>query len=120
MYKTITKIILSAAILALATVSYAQSDTLALEEILVTAKSPLNLTKSNIAGRVIQVENPHDGGAMFINQAGFGVEKRGNYGMEPVLRGFKYSQLNVLIDGGVHSTNACPNRMDPTIAQIAP
>ncbi len=120
MYKTITKIILSAAILALATVSYAQSDTLVLEEILVIAKNPLNLTKSNIAGRVIQVENPHDGGAMFINQAGFGVEKRGNYGMEPVLRGFKYSQLNVLIDGGVHSTNACPNRMDPTIAQIAP
>jgi iron complex outermembrane receptor protein len=120
MYKTITKIIVSAAILALATVSHAQTDTLVLEEILVSAKSPLNLTQTKIAGRTIQIENPHDGGAMFINQAGFGVEKRGNYGMEPVLRGFKYSQLNVLIDGGVHSTNACPNRMDPTIAQVAP
>ncbi|MBG0781747.1 MAG: TonB-dependent receptor [Bacteroidales bacterium] len=120
MYKTITKIIVSAAILALATVSHAQTDTLVLEEILISAKSPLNLTQTKIAGRTIQVENPHDGGAMFINQAGFGVEKRGNYGMEPVLRGFKYSQLNVLIDGGVHSTNACPNRMDPTIAQVAP
>lgn len=121
--KTITilsKIILTAALLAMATLGFAQSDTLVLEEILITAKSPLNLTKSNIEGRTIQVENPHDGGAMFINQAGFGVEKRGNYGMEPVLRGFKYSQLTVLIDGGIHSTNACPNRMDPTIAQIAP
>ncbi|MDY0101392.1 MAG: TonB-dependent receptor [Lentimicrobium sp.] len=119
-FKIVTKIILTAVLLAAATLSFAQSDTLVLEEILITAKNPLNLTKSNIEGRTIQVENPHDGGAMFINQAGFGVEKRGNYGMEPVLRGFKYSQLTVLIDGGVHSTNACPNRMDPAISQVAP
>jgi len=40
--------------------------------------------------------------------------------MEPILRGFKYDQLNVQFDGGVHSANACPNRMDPAIAQISP
>ncbi|MDD2527077.1 MAG: TonB-dependent receptor [Lentimicrobiaceae bacterium] len=116
----IAKIVLMAALLALATLGTAQTDTLLLEEILITAKSSTNLYKSSIEGKTIQVENPHDGGAMFINQAGFGVEKRGNYGMEPVLRGFKYSQLTVLIDGGMHSTNACPNRMDPAISQIAP
>ncbi|MDY0075788.1 MAG: TonB-dependent receptor [Bacteroidales bacterium] len=115
-----SKIILTAALLAMVTIGFAQQDTLVLDEILITAKSPFNLTKSNIQGQTIQIENPHDGGAMFINQAGFGVEKRGNYGMEPVLRGFKYSQLTVLIDGGIHSTNACPNRMDPTISQVAP
>ena len=118
--ENISKIILSAALLALATIGFAQSDTLVLEEILITAPNPHSLYKSNIQGRTIQVENPHDGGGMFLNQAGFGVEKRGNYGVEPVLRGFKYSQLNVLIDGGVHSTNACPNRMDPAISQVAP
>lgn len=116
----ISKITLLFILLAETTLSFAQSDTLVLEEILITAKNPSNLSKSNIEGRTIQLENPHDGGAMFINQAGFGVEKRGNYGMEPVLRGFKYSQLTVLIDGGVHSTNACPNRMDPAISQVAP
>lgn len=116
----LSKIILTAAFLALVTIGFAQQDTLVLDEILISAQSPFNLTKSNIQGQTIQIENPHDGGAMFINQAGFGVEKRGNYGMEPVLRGFKYSQLTVLIDGGVHSTNACPNRMDPTISQVAP
>ena len=46
----------------------------------------------------------------FTPGIGFGIEKRGNYGIEPVLRGFKYSQLNVQFDGGVHSANACPNR----------
>ncbi|GAB1403411.1 TonB-dependent receptor [Lentimicrobium sp.] len=116
----IAKIVLTAVLLAIVTLVSAQTDTLVLEEILITAKSPVNIYKSNIEGRVIQVENPHDGGAMFINQAGFGVEKRGNYGMEPVLRGFKYGQLNVLIDGGVQSSNACPNRMDPAISQVAP
>jgi iron complex outermembrane receptor protein len=99
---------------------YAQTDTITMEEILITAKAKQNLTSTNINGKVLQMENPHDGGAMFKNQVGFGIEKRGNYGMEPVLRGFKYSQLNVQFDGGIHSANACPNRMDPTISQISP
>ncbi len=103
------------------TLGFAQIDTtIYIEEILVTAKTNHNINKTNINGKVLEIENPHDGGAMLKNQVGFAVEKRGNYGMEPVLRGFKYSQLNVQIDGGVHSANACPNRMDPAISQISP
>ena len=102
-------------------VGFAQTDTtIYMEEILVKAKVDQSINKTNINGKVLEIENPHDGGAMFKNQIGFGIEKRGNYGMEPVLRGFKYSQLNVQIDGGVHSANACPNRMDPAISQISP
>ena len=116
------KIIISVILLSLFfTIGFAQTDTtIYMEEILVTAKSDQNINNTNINGTVLEIENPHDGGAMFKNQVGFGVEKRGNYGMEPVLRGFKYSQLNVQIDGGVHSANACPNRMDPAISQISP
>jgi iron complex outermembrane receptor protein len=100
---------------------YSQTDTtILIEEILITAKADQSINKTNINGKVIEIENPHDGGAMFRNQVGFSIEKRGNYGMEPVLRGFKYSQLNVQIDGGVQSANACPNRMDPAISQISP
>jgi iron complex outermembrane receptor protein len=109
------------AILLFLTKGNAQTDTtIYMEEILVTARSDQNINNNNINGKVLEIENPHDGGAMFKNQVGFGIEKRGNYGMEPVLRGFKYSQLNVQIDGGVHSANACPNRMDPAISQISP
>jgi len=91
-----------------------------MEEILVTADASNNLSRTNINGKVLELENPNDGGAMFKNQIGFSIEKKGNYGMEPVLRGFKYSQLNVQFDGGVHSANACPNRMDPAISQMSP
>jgi iron complex outermembrane receptor protein len=109
----ITNFIISAAV--------SQNDTIMyLEEILITAKAEQTISKTNINGKVLEIENPHDGGAMFKNQVGFSIEKRGNYGMEPVFRGFKYSQLNVQIDGGVHSANACPNRMDPAISQISP
>ncbi|NOX46347.1 MAG: TonB-dependent receptor [Chlorobi bacterium] len=100
--------------------AYSQADTVYIEEILVSAKRSDDVIKTNINGKVLEIENPHDGGAMFKNQVGFSVEKRGNYGMEPVLRGFKYSQLNVQFDGGTHSANACPNRMDPAISQISP
>jgi len=99
---------------------WSQADTITMEEILVTANASNNLSRTNINGKVLELENPNDGGAMFKNQIGFSIEKRGNYGMEPVLRGFKYSQLNVQFDGGIHSANACPNRMDPAISQMSP
>ena len=97
-----------------------QADTIYLEEILVEAKKADDILKTNISGKTLELENPHDVGEIFKRQAGFGVIKRGNYAMEPVLRGFKYEQLNVQFNGGSTSTNACPNRMDPAISQIAP
>lgn len=116
------KVLASIIILVLISVNgFTQTDTtIYMEEILITAESNQSINNTNINGKVLQIENPHDGGTMFKNQIGFSIEKRGNYGMEPVLRGFKYSQLNVLIDGGIHSANACPNRMDPAISQISP
>jgi len=74
-----------------AIISEAQTDTITMEEILIVSKQ--DLKKSNIDGKTIELENPHDGGVMFKNQLGFGIEKKGNYGMEPILRGFKFAQL---------------------------
>jgi len=95
------------------------SDTLNLNEILITGRKATTIRQSNIVGKVLELQNPHDGGEIFKNQPGFGILKKGNYGMEPVLRAFKFGQLNVQFDGGIHSTNACPNRMDPAISQIS-
>ncbi|MBK7408197.1 MAG: TonB-dependent receptor plug domain-containing protein [Saprospirales bacterium] len=63
----------------------------------------------------------HDAGAILSQTAGIGaIRKSGSYGFDPVLRGFKYDQLNVVINGAQCASAACPNRMDPPTSQIAP
>ncbi len=48
------------------------------------------------------------------------IRKGGNYGFDPVFRGFKYDQLNIVMNGAQSATSACPNRMDPPTSQMAP
>lgn len=96
-----------------------EPDTLNIEEILITAKKVKNGIETPVYGETIHLLNPHDGGEIFKFTPGFSMVKKGNYAMEPVLRGYKFEQLNIQFDGGVHSTNACPNRMDPAISQIS-
>lgn len=44
--------------------------------------------------------------------------RKGGTGIDPVMRGFKYSQLNVQLNEGQKIEGACPNRMDPPTAHI--
>src|SRR5690606_15399433 len=63
----------------------------------------------------------HDGGAILLQTAAISsIRKGGNYGFDPVLRGFKYDQLNIVMNGTQSATAACPNRMDPPTSQMAP
>ncbi|WP_180335775.1 TonB-dependent receptor domain-containing protein [Labilibaculum filiforme] len=61
----------------------------------------------------------HDAGD-FLSQSAMigGIRKSGSYGFDPVLRGFKYDQLNLVMDNGLSASAACPNRMDPPASQI--
>lgn len=61
----------------------------------------------------------HDAGA-FLNQTPEinAIRKSGSYGFDPVLRGFKYDQLNIVMDGAQCANAACPNRMDPPVSQV--
>ena len=99
----------------------AQTDTtIFVEEIVVTGKPSEHLQKTVINASSFQLNDHHDVGEIFSEQPGFGVIKRGNFAMEPVLRGFKYEQLTTIYNSAATSTNACPNRMDPAISQISP
>jgi iron complex outermembrane receptor protein len=44
--------------------------------------------------------------------------RKGGSGIDPVIRGFKYSQLNVQLNEGQKIEGACPNRMDPPTSHI--
>ena len=44
--------------------------------------------------------------------------RKGGAGIDPVVRGFKFSQLNVITDNGQKVEGGCPNRMDPVVSHI--
>jgi len=44
--------------------------------------------------------------------------RKGGTNLDPVVRGFKYSQINTQINNGIHIEGGCPNRMDPTSSHI--
>jgi iron complex outermembrane receptor protein len=61
----------------------------------------------------------HDAGAILnLNPVVNGIRKSGAFAFDPVMRGFKYEQLNVVIDGFQTAHAACPNRMDPPTSQV--
>ncbi len=63
----------------------------------------------------------HDGGALLSQITSIAtIRKGGGYGFDPVFRGFKYDQINVVYNGAQSATAACPNRMDPPTSQMAP
>ena len=62
----------------------------------------------------------HDAGEVLCGTSAIsGIRKSGSYGLDPVLRGYKYDQLNIVIDGSQCASAACPNRMDPPTSQIS-
>ncbi|RMH65461.1 MAG: TonB-dependent receptor [Calditrichaeota bacterium] len=69
----------------------------------------------------VQEQLAHDAGAVLNRIPAInGIRKSGGYGFDPVMRGFKYDRLNIVIDGAQTATAACPNRMDPPTSQITP
>lgn len=89
---TIIKYWLIILVLLFSTTISAQTDTITMEEILVTGNLDVKLLQTNISAESIKLQDVHDVGEMFKTQAGFSIAKRGNYAMEPVLRGFKYDR----------------------------
>jgi len=77
------------------------------------------LAESEVVPVDIRDKVSHDAGAILDQIPGIStIRKSGNYGFDPVLRGFKYDQLNIVIDGLQSANAACPNRMDPATSQI--
>ncbi len=47
-----------------------------------------------------------------------GAVRKGGSNLDPVIRGFKYNQLNIQLDNGLRMEGGCPNRMDPTTSHV--
>lgn len=59
-----------------------------------------------------------DAGDFLRSVPNIGGIRKGGAGIDPVLRGFRFHQLNVRVDGGIRIEGGCPNRMDPTTSHI--
>ncbi len=84
----------------------------------VEEKEPAPYSQWIITAEEIEAENPVDTGDILKKAPGVSAKRTGLFGLDPVLRGLKEDQLNVLIDG-TKIWGACPGRMDPPSSQVA-
>jgi iron complex outermembrane recepter protein len=77
---------------------------------------PLTIIESDLMERTSVV----DMGEILRSQPNISGIRRGGYAVDPVVRGFRYSQINISLDEGIHIEGGCPNRMDPVLAHILP
>ncbi|MHC1775920.1 MAG: TonB-dependent receptor [Lentimicrobium sp.] len=98
------------------------SDTLIkLSEVTITDSAINRMTpRSVIPGELLQKTNVADIGDILRNEPNISGIRRGGYAVDPVVRGFRYSQLNIFLDEGIHIEGGCPNRMDPVLSHIEP
>ena len=71
-----------------------------------------------ISKKQLLSESTHDIGDYLCSVPNVAGIRKGGGAVDPVIRGFKFSQLNVVMDGGVKLENGCPNRMDPVSSRI--
>ena len=97
----------------------------------VTTADTLNLTEVEIFGKQVRIypikpvlmkdvtyEPIHDVGDFLRQEPNVSGIRKGGVAIDPVVRGFKYSQVSVLLNNGVKIEGGCPNRMDPVVAHV--
>lgn len=73
-----------------------------------------------ISNSSFEFDASNDLGEILKNQSNVSGLRRGGYAVDPVVRGYRYSQVNVFLDEGIHIEGGCPNRMDPVISHVEP
>lgn len=71
-----------------------------------------------ISKEILQTVSTRDLGDYLRGIPNISGIRKGGGAIDPVIRGLKFSQINVVMDGGVKMENGCPNRMDPVSSHI--
>jgi iron complex outermembrane receptor protein len=95
-------------------------DTLQLREVVIFGKSPVYNINPIILKSEIELSPVRDIGDYLRSIPNVSGIRKGGTGIDPVVRGFRFSQVNVILDGGIKIEGGCPNRMDPVTAHIEP
>ncbi|MDP2424113.1 MAG: TonB-dependent receptor [Bacteroidales bacterium] len=95
--------------------------TIVLKGIEVTDKAPPPLYPTTVMeAKILETRHIADIGELLRTVPNISGIRRGGYAVDPVVRGFRFSQVNIFLDDGVHIEGGCPNRMDPVLAHIEP
>lgn len=87
-------------------------------EIMGVSKKERSYRTESVELTKLERSNLQDVGDMLRGVPNMSGVRKGAAGIDPVLRGFKYSQLNVQLNGGTRIEGGCPNRMDPATAHV--
>ena len=93
-------------------------DTLTLEEVKVFGKQVPIYPIEPILMKNFTYESIHDMGDFLRQEPNVSGIRKGGIAIDPVVRGFKYSQVTVLLNNGVKIEGGCPNRMDPVASHV--
>jgi iron complex outermembrane receptor protein len=93
-------------------------DTLQLKEVEVYGKSINFFPVKVIPAKTFEFEAIRDIGDFLRQEPNVSGIRKGGVGIDPVVRGFKYNQVTVLLNDGVKIEGGCPNRMDPVAAHV--
>lgn len=74
--------------------------------------------QTTITRAQIDETSAHDLGDLMRSSQNISGIRKGGVNIDPVVRGFKFSQLNVHLNEGVRIEGGCPNRMDPTTSHV--
>ncbi len=93
-------------------------DTLRLNEVEVLGKSVQLFPMNVIPAKIFETEAVRDIGDYLRQEPNVSGIRKGGVGIDPVVRGFKYNQVTVLLNKGVKIEGGCPNRMDPVASHV--
>jgi iron complex outermembrane recepter protein len=93
-------------------------DTLQLNEVEIYGKAVTFFPVTAIPAKTFEFEAIRDIGDFLRQEPNVSGIRKGGVGIDPVVRGFKYNQVTVLLNSGVKIEGGCPNRMDPVASHV--
>ena len=93
-------------------------DTLQLDEVEVFGKTLNIFPVQVIHSSSLTTEPVRDIGDYLRQTSNVSGIRKGGISIDPVVRGFKYNQVTVLLNSGIKIEGGCPNRMDPVASHV--
>ena len=96
-----------------------QAEETSLPTIQVEAEQMVDANTADLTIDTLLRPTPSDGGEWILEVPGVSGVSMGTHGIDPIIRGQKSNQLNILL-GGAYIFGGCPNRMDPPSSYATP